>query len=811
MPQFHRFRWLTLTLAILLVTTSSLVAVFSTGSRAATASATQTITYQGSTQNFPNPERGFSSERILYYNGNTSGQNGWSGQGGLTLSDLQSVKQKGNDIVWVYYVLQNFASTVTPFETSCTQPYAQDDDEPLPQDFMTGLNSDLSKVRQAGLKIVLRFTYNFGPYMPVPPDAPLCRILGHIDQIAPVLQQNTDIIDFIEAGFVGEWGEWHDSTNGLFTNDSEGVGQVNSATTQIIDEELSQFPNQRMILLRYPRHTMELFGTTPLTASNAYNGSNLARIGAHNDCFLDGSDEGGTFQEGANNTITIQQQQQFWQQDNQYVPQFGETCAVNSPDTDCPNALTELAAYHFSSLNQDYDPDVLNGWSSCMSQIQEDLGYRFRLTQATIPTSVASGQTLNMSLDVANDGWANLFNPRDVELILTNQQNSAQQYTLPLNVDPRFWKDQTTTAVNISVQVPSSVPNGTYNLSLNLPDPASDLHDNPAYSIQLANTGVWDSTTGFNSLQASLQVGSSSGNTPTPTATTTSTATPTPTSTPTSGTSYEAEASTNTLAGGAVVASCNSCSGGKEVGYIGNGGTLTFNGVSASSTGSYSLTIYYLNGDSGNRNASLSVNSGSTNTLSFSPTGGWNNLSSLTITVTLNAGSNNTLEFSNPSGWAPDIDRIVVGSGGTTTPTPTPTTTPTPTPTPNPTTSYEAEASTNTLAGGAVVASCSACSGGEKVGYIGNSGTLTFNGISVSSTGSYTITIYYLNGDSGNRNANLSVNGGSPTTLTFSPTGGWNNVSSLTATVTLNAGSNNTLELSNSSGWAPDIDRIVIS
>ncbi|HVU70263.1 MAG TPA: carbohydrate-binding protein, partial [Ktedonobacteraceae bacterium] len=227
--------------------------------------------------------------------------------------------------------------------------------------------------------------------------------------------------------------------------------------------------------------------------------------------------------------------------------------------------------------------------------------------------------------------------------------------------------------------------------------------------------------------------------------------------------------------------------------------------------GSYTVTIYYLNGESGNRTASLSANGGSSTSLTFSPTGGWNNVGSLTTTVTLNAGSNNTLAFSNSGGWAPDIDRIVVNSGSTGTPTPTPTPTMTPTPTPHPTTSYEAEASNNTLAGGAVVSSCSSCSGGEKVGYIGNGGTLTFNGVSASSAGSYTVTIYYLNGESGNRTASLSVNGGSSTTLTFSPTGGWNNVGSLTTTVTLNAGSNNTLVFSNSGGWAPDIDRIVIA
>ena len=821
MPKLQQFRWLAAVLAAAML----IAGVSTTVLRASAATGTQTYTYQGSSQNFPNPERGFASERIIYYSSN------WNGQGGLTLSDLQSIAQKGNDVVWVYYVLQNFAGTITPFQTSCPQPYVQNDDEPLPQDFLTGMNNDLGKIRQAGLKIVLRFTYNFG----YAADAPLCRILGHIDQIGPVLQQNADIIDFIEAGFVGAWGEWHDSTNGLFTNDAQGVGQVNAATTAIIDEELAQFPSQRMILLRYPRHTMELFGTTPLTAQNAYSGSNLARIGAHNDCFLLGPDEGGTYQEGNNGTITIQQQQQFLQQDNQYVPQFGETCGVSSPYTDCPNALTELAAYHWSSLNQDYDQSVLSGWGSCMSQIQEDLGYRFRLTRATIPTSIQAGQTLNMSFAVANDGWANLFNPRNVELILINQQNSTQRYTIPLNVDPRFWSSGQTTPVNVSVVVPGNVVPGAYNLYLNLPDPAPSLHSNPAYSIQLANTGVWDATTGYNSLQASLQVTSSSGSTPTPvptgtlTPTATPTNTPTPTPTPGPGTSYEAEASNNTLAGGAVVASCSGCSGGEKVGYVGNNaGTLTFNGVSASSAGNYTLTIYYTNGQGSNRTASLSVNGGSPITLSFPPTSDWNTVGSISTTVSLNAGSNNTLEFFNPTSgsWAPDFDRIVIsgGASGTPTPTPTPTSTPTPTPTPTSTSSptpsptpgsfslsIEAESSSNTLVGGATIESCAACSGGEDVEYMGygtNNAYMVFNNVTVPASGQYTLTFYYSSDSA--RTADITINGNFVQTVSFPSTGGWGIVSSLSITIALQQGSN-TIKFSNPSVRAPNLDRIVVS
>ncbi len=126
--------------------------------------------------------------------------------------------------------------------------------------------------------------------------------------------------------------------------------------------------------------------------------------------------------------------------------------------------------------------------------------------------------------------------------------------------------------------------------------------------------------------------------------------------------------------------------------------------------------------------------------------------------------------------------------------------------------SYEAESSANTLAGGARVASCTSCSGSQKVGFVGNnSGTLTFNGVSVSTSGSYTLTIYFLNGDA-SRSSQMRINGGSPITINFGSTGSFNTVGSMTITVALNAGSN-TIRFSNDTAglWAPDFDRITVS
>jgi hypothetical protein len=136
---------------------------------------------------------------------------------------------------------------------------------------------------------------------------------------------------------------------------------------------------------------------------------------------------------------------------------------------------------------------------------------------------------------------------------------------------------------------------------------------------------------------------------------------------------------------------------------------------------------------------------------------------------------------------------------------------PTPTATPTPAcASYEAEA--GTLGGSAVVLNCPTCSGGLKVGDVGNnSGTLLFNHVTANVSGQQVVTIWYLNGDAV-RYALLSENGGQGTPVSFPSTGSFQTVGSIQRTVTLHAG-NNTLEFYNPivGDWAPDFDRIGVN
>ncbi len=122
-------------------------------------------------------------------------------------------------------------------------------------------------------------------------------------------------------------------------------------------------------------------------------------------------------------------------------------------------------------------------------------------------------------------------------------------------------------------------------------------------------------------------------------------------------------------------------------------------------------------------------------------------------------------------------------------------------------------AASATLANGAAVTSCTACTGGEKVSSIGggSDGTATFTGVSEPSAGSYTMTVYYLAvGEA--KPATVTVDGVAQT-VSFPETSSssYSVIGSYTVTVKLNAGSSNTVEFSaDGTKGAPDLSKITV-
>jgi hypothetical protein len=134
---------------------------------------------------------------------------------------------------------------------------------------------------------------------------------------------------------------------------------------------------------------------------------------------------------------------------------------------------------------------------------------------------------------------------------------------------------------------------------------------------------------------------------------------------------YQAAAPQNILSGTAVVQGNPYASGGKYVGWIGNGAdnTLTFTGVRAPRAGTYRVMLSYANDDrqgTGNYNTNLidrgltvTTPAGTNETVYARNTYSWDQFDTVELTVRLNAGLN-TITFGNPAAFAPNIDHITV-------------------------------------------------------------------------------------------------------------------------------------------------------
>ncbi len=241
-------------------------------------------------------------------------------------------------------------------------------------------------------------------------------------------------------------------------------------------------------------------------------------------------------------------------------------------------------------------------------------------------------------------------------------------------------------------------------------------------------------------------------------------------------------------------ADLSSCGGCEPNAQLVNPATVSFDNVVSQRAGGY-LQIAYQNTGSEPVDALLSVNGGPGSIVSLPPTGAAWGLGGVSVEAALKPGRNSVVlaKWHDPSA-ALSIQRVAVVAG--------------PLAYRPPRAAYEAESPLNTLSGQAAVYDCASCSGGKKVGYIGQANTLSFNQIAAPKAGAYSIDILYGNGEPNGRNAQVSVNGGTPVTLALPSTGSYDTIRHAAVTVNLQAGSRNTLTISNPSDWAPDIDAI---
>ena len=388
------------------------------------------VRFEGTDDEILNPERGLFTIGDL-----------------VSGDDFSGVRAQGSTVSYVLVRLDAFRAA------------------PLTGAFVAELDAGFARARAAGVKVLLRFAYNFEQGGP---DAPRDVILNHLAQLAPVLHRNADVITALEAGLIGAWGEWHSSTNGL---------EDPADRRAIVDALLAAVPPSRSVMVRTPMIKREVGGA--------------ARIGHHNDCFLASDSDLGTY------ATPIEDWKRAVAEDGLVAPVGGETCQPAPPRSDCTTALAELEALHWSLMSVAGSREVWQTWTDdgCRDEIERRLGYRFRLERVLHDDTARAGRLFEVEVQLENEGFAAPFNERPVFLVL---DGGGQRVALPVAEDPRRWRPGAETTFTARVALPDDLPAGVYTLGLWLPDAEPTLQGRPEFAIRFANRDVWDDATGTN-------------------------------------------------------------------------------------------------------------------------------------------------------------------------------------------------------------------------------------------------------------------------------------------------------------------------
>lgn len=351
--------------------------------------------------------------------------------------------------------------------------------DPLSQEMLDGIDSRIAAFEGSGIRLVVRFTYNFGPIGPGALDAPIDVISTHIDQLAPILLRHRDLIFALEAGFIGTWGEWHDSTNG---NDTAAAQKI------VLDKELSYFKNLFPILVRYPGDLIE------------YTGSLIPQpgLGMHDDYYDSNSVDGATWNtcdKGAGFCLsgyTSDQLKAYAVQVSTTTMFAGEFGALDPAMQTC-DALNQYSyTYHPQSISlTPYPPDIgqLLQSEGCATSFFDKVGTRIVLREGKVSGDATPGGWLCVEATMVNDGYGRVIRRRPVTLVVLQEGKLISKIRIPTRkMDLRKLvssSPETPLTFHFEFRLPRRLNPGRVSLALIFHDPAPSLFHQPAYALPL--------------------------------------------------------------------------------------------------------------------------------------------------------------------------------------------------------------------------------------------------------------------------------------------------------------------------------------
>ncbi|MFE7549309.1 DUF4832 domain-containing protein [Streptomyces gardneri] len=365
--------------------------------------------------------------------------------------------------------------------------YAKSD---IPASALANMQNVLDTMRSLGYKTVLRFAID---------DAIRPRQCYTVQDLQRIIAQtknliaaNTDVITLFQSGLVGAWGEWGPNC----TNPQNTPSSVNA----ILTAQMQSLPAGMPFAVRYPWHKSQV--TDPALR---------ARIGYHNDYFVIASGFSDYYMPSSPYWSEVVASAPNVSVDGEMPYDKYESADPYawSTQVDALAAARRLQTMHYSTLSNMHNSTVtLPAWKqtnftrsqlsqaglpaeaayftkadgtatgrSALDYIRDHLGFRLRLTRATIGSTSAT-TSVPVSATLVNDGFAAPRTEAPVRLAVLDSNNKVVREKTT-DVDWRTWQGLAGSEISTNATQPthklddtvdlSGLPAGTYRIALHIP------------------------------------------------------------------------------------------------------------------------------------------------------------------------------------------------------------------------------------------------------------------------------------------------------------------------------------------------------
>lgn len=281
-------------------------------------------------------------------------------------------------------------------------------------------------------QLIIRFMYDEEGENELYEPESIDTILGHMEQLGPVLQEAEKDIFVIQGLFTGNWGEM----NGTRYSSTEDMRRLAEKLAEVTDDST-------YLSVRMPSQWRGIIGLDNPEEALATN-ILAGRLSLFNDGILGNESDYGTYL--SKEFVGVDEYGRRFREEEldfqrrlcRAVPNGGEVIHDNVLN-DLGNAVKELAAMHVTYLNTDYDEAVLDKWKrttvteeGCFegmdgyTYIERHLGYRLLIHDACLKSS-KDKKNVYAAVHLKNVGFAPLYRMPEMKLILYSEDEGPMQ------------------------------------------------------------------------------------------------------------------------------------------------------------------------------------------------------------------------------------------------------------------------------------------------------------------------------------------------------------------------------------------------